>query len=84
MAASRIENFKEYRKAIISDDTQFSKTPIETSLKVTSPSGNVIPTEEEALFLKRIKVWDAFKLCLFLLILFGAITTLIIFGIKLF
>lgn len=84
MAETRIEKYKEYRKAILSGGDTVLKTPIETSLKTTSKESQSLPTEQEAVFLKKIKIKETAILLSFLFFVLAITIPLIVFGIILF
>ena len=81
---TRIEKYREYRKSIISGGDTFLKTPIETSLKTTSKESQTSPTEQEAVFLKKILHKGMITNSLYFLFLLVIIIPLIVFGIILF
>ena len=84
MANSRIEKYKEYRKAIIAGELSEQKVTIETSLKTTSTASGNLPSADEVLFLKRIKLKNFASTSLYLLFTIAVIALLTIFGLKLF
>lgn len=84
MAETRIEKYREYRKSIISGGEPLLKTPIETSLKTTSKESLSSPTNQEAVFLKKIKRRSLFGNIAYILFLLAIIVPLAIFGFMLF
>ena len=85
MAQSRIEKFREYRKSIINNEMELTaKTPIETSLETTSTESKTLPSEKEAVFLRKIIVRKRFTDITFIAILAVIAILLVVFGLILF
>lgn len=85
MAQSRIEKFREYRKSIINNEMELTtKTPIETSLETTSTESKTLPSEKEAVFLRKIMVRKNFTNITFTVILVVIAILLLVFGFILF
>ena len=84
MAQSRIEKFREYRKSIINDGDTILKTQIETSLETTSTESKISPTDEEAVFLKKVVLKKRLVYILTLSFAFIVVIIALIFGIILF
>ena len=80
---TRIEKYREYRKSIIAGEPLL-KTQIETSLKTTSKESQSSVTEQEAVFLRKIKRKDMIGSLSYLVFLLGIIIPLIVFGLILF
>ena len=85
MAQSRIEKFREYRKSIINNEMELNtKTPIETSLETTSTESKTLPSEQEAVFLKKLQTRKYFTNISFAVIVSAILITLAVFGLILF
>ena len=85
MAQSRIEKFREYRKSIINNESDVNvKTQIETSLDTTSTESKTLPSEKEAVFLKKIQFRKNFTNIAFFTFTGAIIILLIVFGFILF
>ena len=83
MVETRIEKYREYRKSIINGDSLL-KTPIATSLKATSKESQTSPTEQEAVFLRKINRREVFSNVSFIIFLLAIIVPLVTFGFILF
>lgn len=85
MAQSRIEKFREYRKSIINNEMELmTKTPIETSLETTSTESKILPSEKEAVFLRKLRVRKYFVNIAFTTFLAVVVILLVVFGLILF
>ena len=85
MAQSRIEKFREYRRSIINNEMELvAKTPIETSLESTSTDSNVLPSETEASFLRKLKIKRYVQNISFITVVSVVSILLVVFGIILF
>ncbi len=85
MAQSRIEKFREYRKSIINNEMELTvKTPIETSLESTSTESKTLPSDKEAILLRKLTVRKHFTDTLFTTILAIVVILLVVFGLILF
>lgn len=85
MAQSRIEKFREYRKSIINSETNVNvKTQIETSLETTSTESKTLPSEKEAVFLKRIYLKKSVANVIFFTVVGSIVILLVVFGLILF
>ena len=80
---TRIEKYREYRRSIIAGGPLL-KTQIETSLKTTSKESQLSVSEQEAVFLRKIKRKEMIGTITYLVFLLGIITPLIVFGLILF
>lgn len=85
MAQSRIEKFREYRRSIINNEMELvAKTPIETSLESTSTDSNVLPSETEVSFLRKLKIKRYVQNISFITVVSVVSILLVVFGIILF
>ena len=84
MAQSRVERFKEYRKSIISDNSDALKSTIDVDIKVSSPRDGSPISEQEALSLKRIYQKETAINILYFACVLTIVITLVVFAFILF